>query len=126
MRHPESGSVAKFAEASRVPVINGGDGPNEHPSQALLDLYTMRTEIAAQGQSIDGLSIALIGDLRYGRAVHFYANCYVCMTTSACILFHRKSWRCLMISLNCSKPLAMRSANSTIWLRAFRMLIFFM
>ena len=41
----------------------GGDGPNEHPSQALLDLYTMRTEIAAQGQSIDGLSIALIGDL---------------------------------------------------------------
>ena len=70
MRHPESGSVAKFAEASRVPVINGGDGPNEHPSQALLDLYTMRTEIAAQGQSIDGLSIALIGDLRYGRAVH--------------------------------------------------------
>jgi aspartate carbamoyltransferase catalytic subunit len=70
MRHPEAGSVAKFAEASRVPVINGGDGPNEHPSQALLDLYTMRTEIAAQGQSIDGLSIALIGDLRYGRAVH--------------------------------------------------------
>ena len=51
-------------------MINGGDGPNEHPSQALLDLYTMRTEIAAQGQSIDGLSIALIGDLRYGRAVH--------------------------------------------------------
>ena len=70
MRHPDSGSVAKFAQASRVPVINGGDGPNEHPSQALLDLYTMRTEIAAQGQSIDGLSIALIGDLRYGRAVH--------------------------------------------------------
>ena len=70
MRHPDAGSVAKFAEASRVPVINGGDGPNEHPSQALLDLYTMRTEIAAQGQSIDGLSIALIGDLRYGRAVH--------------------------------------------------------
>jgi aspartate carbamoyltransferase catalytic subunit len=42
MRHPESGSVAKFAEASRVPVINGGDGPNEHPSQALLDLYPPR------------------------------------------------------------------------------------
>ena len=40
MRHPESGSVAEFAQASRVPVINGGDGPNEHPSQALLDLYT--------------------------------------------------------------------------------------
>ena len=70
MRHPESGSVAEFAEASRVPVINGGDGPNEHPSQALLDLYTMRTEISDQGKSLDGMSIALVGDLRYGRAVH--------------------------------------------------------
>jgi len=70
MRHPQSGSVAEFAQASRVPVIYGGDGPNEHPSQALLDLYTMRQEIAQQGRGIDGLSIALIGDLRYGRAVH--------------------------------------------------------
>ena len=70
MRHPESGSVAEFAEASRVPVINGGDGPNEHPSQALLDLYTMRTEISDQGKALDGMSIALVGDLRYGRAVH--------------------------------------------------------
>ena len=70
MRHPEAGSVAEFAKASRVPVINGGDGDNEHPSQALLDLYTMRMEIAAQGRSLDGMSIALIGDLRFGRAVH--------------------------------------------------------
>ena len=70
MRHPESGSVAEFAEASRVPVINGGDGPNEHPSQALLDLYTMRTEISDKGKALDGMSIALVGDLRYGRAVH--------------------------------------------------------
>ncbi len=70
MRHPEAGSVEEFAQASRVPVINGGDGPNEHPSQALLDLYTMRTEIAQQNLSIDGLRIALIGDLRFGRAVH--------------------------------------------------------
>ena len=70
MRHPESGSVAEFAEASRVPVINGGDGPNEHPSQALLDLYTMRTEISDQGKELDAMSIALVGDLRYGRAVH--------------------------------------------------------
>ena len=53
MRHPESGSVAEFAEASRVPVINGGDGPNEHPSQALLDLYTMRTEMAAQARTLE-------------------------------------------------------------------------
>ncbi len=70
MRHPTAGSVAEFAEASRVPVINGGDGPNEHPSQALLDLYTIRAELAAQGKKIDNLKIALIGDLKYGRAVH--------------------------------------------------------
>lgn len=70
MRHPEAGSVAEFAAASRVPVINGGDGPNEHPSQALLDLYTIRRELAARDGTVDGLRIALIGDLRYGRAVH--------------------------------------------------------
>ncbi len=70
MRHPESGSVAEFAEASRVPVINGGDGANEHPSQALLDLYTIRKELADRGRSIDGLRIAMIGDLKHGRTVH--------------------------------------------------------
>ena len=66
MRHPEAGSVAEFAQASRVPVINAGDGPNEHPSQALLDLYTIVQEMAGRGQGIDGLRIALVGDLRYG------------------------------------------------------------
>ena len=70
MRHPDPGSVAEFSEASRVPVINGGDGPNEHPSQALLDLYTMREELRNKGRSIDGFGIALIGDLKFGRAVH--------------------------------------------------------
>lgn len=70
MRHPEAGSVAEFAAASRVPVINGGDGSNEHPSQALLDLYTIEKEMAAQGRGIDGLRIAMIGDLKYGRTVH--------------------------------------------------------
>ncbi len=70
MRHPEAGSVEEFARASRVPVINGGDGTNEHPSQALLDLYTMRQELADRDRSLDGLRIALIGDLKYGRAVH--------------------------------------------------------
>ena len=70
MRHQIEGSVAEFSEASRVPVINGGDGANEHPSQALLDLYTIRKELAAKNKSIDGLSISLIGDLRFGRAVH--------------------------------------------------------
>jgi aspartate carbamoyltransferase catalytic subunit len=71
MRHPESGSVAEFADASRVPVINGGDGANEHPSQALLDLYTIKKELQDHGrEGIDGLRIALIGDLKYGRTVH--------------------------------------------------------
>jgi aspartate carbamoyltransferase catalytic subunit len=70
MRHPDAGSVAEFATASRVPVINGGDGPNEHPSQALLDLYTIQNEMESRGRGIDGLRIALVGDLKYGRAVH--------------------------------------------------------
>ena len=70
MRHKIEGSVEEFARASRVPVLNGGDGANEHPSQALLDLYTIRKEMAGQGKGIDNLRIALIGDLRYGRAVH--------------------------------------------------------
>jgi aspartate carbamoyltransferase catalytic subunit len=70
MRHPTEGSVAEFAAASRVPVINGGDGSNEHPTQALLDLYTIRSELAAQGRNIDGLRIAMVGDLRFGRTVH--------------------------------------------------------
>ena len=70
LRHPEEGSVQKFAESSRVPVINAGDGSNEHPSQALLDLYTIREEIKQRGKSLDGLKIALVGDLKFGRAVH--------------------------------------------------------
>lgn len=70
MRHPEPGSVAEFASASRVPVLNGGDGANEHPSQALLDLYTIKAEMQGRGGGIDGLRIALIGDLRHGRTVH--------------------------------------------------------
>ncbi|TQV79493.1 aspartate carbamoyltransferase [Exilibacterium tricleocarpae] len=70
MRHPEPGSVAEFAAASRVPVINGGDGHNEHPSQALLDLYTIRKELADKNRQVDGMRIAMIGDLKYGRTVH--------------------------------------------------------
>lgn len=70
MRHPQEGSVTEFAEASRVPVINGGDGANEHPSQALLDLYTIKKELQDHGRELDGLRIALIGDLKYGRTVH--------------------------------------------------------
>lgn len=71
MRHPTSGAVEEFSHASRVPVINGGDGANEHPSQALLDLYTIQKELEHKGRrGIDGLRIAMIGDLKYGRTVH--------------------------------------------------------
>lgn len=70
MRHPEGGAVAEFAQASRVPVINGGDGANEHPTQALLDLYTIRKELRSGGRGLDGLRIAMIGDLKHGRTVH--------------------------------------------------------
>lgn len=74
MRHPDAGSVAEFASGSRVPVINGGDGANEHPTQALLDLFTIEKECLAHGQAIDGLHIAMIGDLKYGRTVHSLAK----------------------------------------------------
>jgi aspartate carbamoyltransferase catalytic subunit len=70
MRHPQAGSVAEFAEGSRVPVINGGDGANEHPTQALLDLYTIQSELRAFEQKIDGMHIAMVGDLKNGRTVH--------------------------------------------------------
>ena len=70
MRHPAEGSVSEFAAASRVPVLNGGDGSNEHPSQALLDLYTIKSEMSGSGRGIDTLRIAMVGDLRHGRTVH--------------------------------------------------------
>ncbi|MDC3362714.1 aspartate carbamoyltransferase, partial [Gammaproteobacteria bacterium] len=70
MRHPQAGSVEEFSRASRVPVINGGDGPNEHPSQALLDLYTIKKELNANSRKIDGMRIAMVGDLKHGRTVH--------------------------------------------------------
>lgn len=70
MRHPKAYSVAEFASASRVPVINGGDGTNEHPTQALLDLYTIQKEVSLRGGGIDHLRIAMIGDLLNGRTVH--------------------------------------------------------
>ena len=62
--------MRKFSESSRVPVINGGDGSNEHPSQALLDLYTIKKELSQNSKTVDGLKIALVGDLKFGRAVH--------------------------------------------------------
>lgn len=70
MRHPKMHSVAEFALGSSVPVINGGDGANEHPTQALLDLFTIQSEMLPFGKSLDGLNIVLMGDLKHGRTVH--------------------------------------------------------
>lgn len=70
LRHPEKGAAQVAAEASHVPVFNAGDGTGEHPTQALLDLYTIR----AEKQTIDGLRIALVGDLKNGRTVHSLAR----------------------------------------------------
>lgn len=69
IRHHEQGAAQRAAAVSPVPIINGGDGPGEHPTQALLDLYTIRREL---GQ-LDGLKVALVGDLRFGRAARSLA-----------------------------------------------------
>jgi len=69
IRHPLEGAARLAAEFSSIPVINAGSGAEEHPTQALLDLYTMRREKG----TIDELSIGLVGDLRYGRTVHSLA-----------------------------------------------------
>jgi aspartate carbamoyltransferase len=66
LRHPEVGASELAAQYARKPVINAGDGVGEHPTQALLDLFTIMEE---RGQ-VDGLTITLLGDLRYGRTVH--------------------------------------------------------
>lgn len=66
VRHPGTGSAAELAESASVPVINAGDGAGEHPTQALLDLLTIKK---MHGQ-IDGLTVAMVGDLKYGRTVH--------------------------------------------------------
>ncbi len=69
MRHPNEGAARLAAQVSNVPVINAGDGAGQHPTQTLLDLFTIKQE---QGQ-IDDLHIGLAGDLRYGRTVHSLA-----------------------------------------------------
>lgn len=66
MRHPREGSSRYASEVSKVPVINAGDGANQHPTQCLLDLYSIRK---TQGR-LDNLKVAFVGDLKYGRTVH--------------------------------------------------------
>jgi aspartate carbamoyltransferase len=66
MRQPETGGAKRVADAVGIPVINGGDGTGQHPTQALLDLYTIQKERGG----LEGLTVAMVGDLKYGRTVH--------------------------------------------------------
>ena len=70
LRHPEVGASAMAAQYARKPIINAGDGVGEHPTQALLDLFTIVSEL---GQ-VDGLTVTMLGDLKYGRTVHSLAR----------------------------------------------------
>lgn len=70
LRHPETGSAEIAAKAARKPVINAGDGVGEHPTQALLDTFTVMEEL---GQ-LDDLTVTMLGDLKYGRTVHSLAR----------------------------------------------------
>ena len=70
IRHPVDGSARRASEATDKPVINAGDGSNQHPTQTLFDLYTIKET----QKSLDGLHIALVGDLKYGRTAHSLAQ----------------------------------------------------
>ncbi|MCG3133842.1 MAG: Aspartate carbamoyltransferase catalytic subunit [Planctomycetes bacterium] len=66
IRHPREGAARVAADSTGIPIINGGDGSNQHPTQTLLDLYTIRRRCGR----LDGLRIGFLGDLKYGRAAH--------------------------------------------------------
>src|SRR5688572_22746895 len=70
LRHPETGSAAIAAKAAKKPVINAGDGVGEHPTQALLDAFTIREELGR----LENLNVTMLGDLKYGRTVHSLAR----------------------------------------------------
>lgn len=74
VRHPEIESIDEFAQATGIPLINAGNGSKEHPTQALLDVYTIQQEFSRLGREIDGSHIAIVGDLKYGRTVHSLAS----------------------------------------------------
>ena len=69
MRHHESGAARRAADVASVPILNAGDGPGQHPTQALLDMYTIQKEIGR----LDGISVAMVGDLANGRTVRSLA-----------------------------------------------------
>lgn len=86
MRHHEEGALARAVAVADVPILNAGDGPGEHPTQALLDLYTIHHELGR----IDDLRIAMVGDLKYGRTVRSLSlllrqtnNCHIIFVAPA-------------------------------------------
>ncbi|MEF8773544.1 MAG: aspartate carbamoyltransferase, partial [Halobacteriales archaeon] len=69
LRHPREGAAKMATEYADVPIVNAGDGAGHHPSQTLLDLYTIR-----ESSGLDDLSVGIMGDLKYGRTVHSLAH----------------------------------------------------
>ncbi len=105
LRHPLEGAAKLAAEFSKVPVINAGSGGEEHPTQALIDLYTIQKE---KGK-IDGLKIALVGDLRYGRTVHSLAyalslyNIELCLISPESLRMRREVLRTIQTRIKVSE-----------------------
>ncbi len=133
LRHPEIGSAALAAKYARKPIINAGDGVGEHPTQALLDLFTIQEEL---GQ-VDGLTVTMLGDLKYGRTVHSLARLLIAVQRQAQLCLardpahagrdHRRAererhsarlstttWRrCWPRPMCCTSPASRKSASTT-------------
>ena len=79
LRHPQKGAADIAATAislsgKHTPVINAGDGTGEHPTQALLDIYTIQRELSLHNSKIEGITVTMVGDMKHGRTVHSLAN----------------------------------------------------
>ena len=82
LRHPREGAARVAAEATRLPVVNGGDGSNQHPTQTFIDLYTIREACG----KVSGLNIGFLGDLKYGRAAHALVHAAAAMGNSLTLI----------------------------------------
>lgn len=82
LRHPEPGAVEQAAKHCKKPIVNAGDGVGEHPTQALLDIFTIREEIG----TVKGLTITMVGDLKHGRTVHSLARLLTLYNVQLCFV----------------------------------------
>ena len=114
MRHYEKGASDSAAKVSNVPIINAGDGSNEHPSQGFLDLYTIRKE---HGR-LDNLTITFVGDLINSRTLHSLLP--LLLNYSGNTLFLRKSFEYRRNIRKCSKAKILLSMNRKIWRMYYR------